>query len=77
MPTFSWQSSDRATTYKLEVALDPAFVNTVLTLDGLTTTSVTPSTSLIPFTTYYWRVTATNPGGSTVASPAPLVFTTA
>jgi hypothetical protein len=77
IPTFSWQDSSGATSYRLEVALDPAFVNTVLDLQGLTTTSVAPTTSLIPFTTYYWRVTATNSSGSTVASPAPLTFVTA
>jgi hypothetical protein len=76
LPTFSWQSSSGATLYRLEVALDPTFVNTVLDLEGLTSTSVTPTTSLIPLTTYYWRVTATNSGGSTVASPAPLSFIT-
>jgi len=76
IPTFSWQASTGATSYRLEVATDPAFVNKVLNLEGLTATSVTPTTSLIPFTTYYWRVTATNSGGSTVASPAPLEFVT-
>lgn len=76
IPTFSWQTSTGATAYRLEVALDPAFTNTVLNVEGLTTTSFTPTTSLIPFTTYYWRVTATNSGGSTVASPAPLAFVT-
>lgn len=77
MPTFTWSPSSGAETFRLEVAIDPAFMTTVIDVSGLTTTSVMVTTSLIPFTTYYWRVTATNAGGSTVASPAPLVFTTA
>ena len=63
--------------YRLEVALDVSFAFTVIDLSGLTDTSTTPATSLVPFTSYYWRVTATNTTGSTVASPSPLAFTTA
>jgi len=77
MPTFTWSPSSGAETFRLEVAIDPAFVTKVIDMPGLTTTSATATTSLIPFTTYFWRVTAMNSGGNTVASPAPLVFTTA
>jgi hypothetical protein len=76
LPTYSWTAASGAASYRLEVALDPAFTFPVIDLSGLTTTSVMPTTSLVPFTSYYWRVTATNAGGSTVASPAPLIFTT-
>ncbi len=42
---------------------------------GLSVTSYTPGTPLATMTTYYWQVTATNPGG-TVSSPV-WSFTTA
>jgi hypothetical protein len=76
LPTFTWAASSGADTYHLQVATDPSFTMVVVDQTGITDTTATSMVSLIPFTTYYWRVTAVNTSGSTVASPAPFFFTT-
>lgn len=65
--TFRWDTSARAVTYRLQVALDTGF--TILTLND--STIVQPDTglvsrvvsSLINSKTYYWRVNAKNSAG--------------
>ena len=57
-PTFQWQSSSNATNYELWVSDRPDMDQPVIHRVGLTSTSYTPSTSLMPGRTYFWRVTA-------------------
>jgi len=77
-PSFTWNSSTGATSYRLEVARDFSFSSVVVDLSGVTATSFTLTTPLLTLTTYYWRVTARNGIGSTTpATSAPLSFTTA
>ena len=72
-PAFSWTAVDQASSYHLEVALDPAFNNIVYTAD-VEGTSHTAATALNALTTYYWRVTAQNVCGSSTS--ATFSFTT-
>ncbi|MBO9663078.1 fibronectin type III domain-containing protein [Dokdonella sp.] len=57
--TLTWQASDQAASYTIEVATDAAFTQIVASQSGLTTTSWHAS-GLSPTTRYYWRVRATN-----------------
>lgn len=62
-PTLSWQSSTGADSYGVQVSTDPSFGTTVYSQTGITSTS-TAVTGLAANTTYYWRVNATNTGGT-------------
>lgn len=75
-PTFSWAASTGAATYTLEVATDSGFASPVVSQSGLVATNFMPGAPLTSGTNYYWRVTAVNPGGSTLASGAPFSFQT-
>jgi hypothetical protein len=50
-------------TYQIQVATDPAFIQTVLDTSGLTETEYTPGTDLDTNTIFYWRVRSINPCG--------------
>src|SRR6185436_20163234 len=52
-----------AASYRLQVSTTTAFSTTVYDLSNLTTTSAATS-NLSNNTTYYWRVNATNGGGT-------------
>ncbi|MCZ6776089.1 MAG: T9SS type A sorting domain-containing protein [Ignavibacteria bacterium] len=58
-----WYSSATAATYGVQVATDSAFTGIVLNDSSLTDTTRVV-TNLQPLTTYYWRVNATNVGGT-------------
>ncbi len=74
-PTLQWNGSTGATSYTVEVSSSTAFGTTdVISQAGLTTTSFTVSSALTVGVIYFWRVTATNSGGSTTASNTPLWF---
>lgn len=75
-PAFSWTTSSNAATYSLVVSTNSSFSSPVINQTGLTSTSYTPSSQLAASTLYYWRVTAVNTTGSTVASNSGLSFTT-
>ena len=62
-PTFGWSAVTNATSYDLEVAIDPAFSNIVVSAIGLTGTSYTPGLALASDAVYYWRVRAINACG--------------
>ena len=62
-PTLSWQSSAGADSYGVQVSTVPDFITTVYSQTGITATS-TGVTGLSGNTTYYWRVNATNTGGT-------------
>jgi hypothetical protein len=59
-PTLTWESSDGATTYEIEVSDAVDFSNIVETVDELTSTTYDVTTTLNEYTTYYWRVKAYN-----------------
>jgi phosphodiesterase/alkaline phosphatase D-like protein len=68
-PVLSWNVSSGATSYAVQVATDPGFTSIVSSKSGLATTSTT-ITGLSANTTYYWRVSASNGGGTSVWSTA-------
>ena len=52
-------NSGSGITYQIEIATDANFTNTIINTSGLTATSYSTSL-LLPSTTYYWRVKASN-----------------
>jgi hypothetical protein len=60
-PTFSWNSSSGAASYRLQVATDTGFSNNIINTTT-SNTSYTPS-SVLTEGTYYWRVNASNSHG--------------
>ena len=58
----SWEISEFADTYHLQVAEDSLFSIIIFDSDNLTLTSITLN-SIFPNTTYYWRVKASNKSG--------------
>jgi PKD repeat protein len=62
-PTLSWSASDGATSYRLQVSTTTTFATTVVNQSGIAGTSHSVS-GLVHNTTYYWRVSATNVGGT-------------
>jgi len=67
--TLSWNASTGATNYRLQVASVSSFATTVVDDSTLTGTSRAVS-GLSNNTTYYWRVSAKNAGGSSAFSAA-------
>ena len=74
-PTLSWNASAGATSYGVEVSSDPNFTTFVYNQTGIASTS-TNASGLTNNTVYYWRVNATNTGGTSAWS-ASFSFTTA
>lgn len=62
-PTLSWNVSDRAASYTLQVSTSNSFPNTVFNQSGLISISQQVS-GISNSTTYYWRVNATNNYGT-------------
>ena len=73
-PTLTWNASTGATSYRLQVSTSSGFGTLVVDQAGLTGTSSALS-SLVANTVYYWRVSASNGGGTSVYS-AVSSFTT-
>ncbi len=67
--TFSWSGSSGATSYGLQVSTDPSFGSYVLNTSGIPTNAYTIS-GLTYSSTYYWRVNASNSGGTSSWSGA-------
>jgi hypothetical protein len=67
--TFLWGPSIGATSYRLQVALDPLFGETQFD-DSAITATTRSVTSLRRDTTYYWRVSAQNSSGASQFSGA-------
>ena len=63
-PVLSWNASTGADSYGLQVSTNPGFSSTMINEADLTGTSYTVVSSLSQDTTYYWRVNATNQGGT-------------
>ncbi|WP_224245000.1 endopeptidase [Hyalangium gracile] len=74
-PSLDWSDVPLADGYDVQVALDSAFNNVVASASGVSDSSWTVSSALVPNTTYYWRARAKDScseGSYTTAS-----FTTA
>ena len=67
-PTVSWNASAGAASYHLQVSTSSSFSTFVADIPNLTTTSV--ALTLGGGTTYYWRVSAANSGGTSAWSAA-------
>jgi hypothetical protein len=67
-PTLSWNISQRATSYRLQVAKDPSFIELIINDSALVKTSSSLS-GLLNYTRYYWRVKGENQYGSGQYSP--------
>lgn len=75
--SLSWADATLETAYSVQIATEAAFTNVVVSSGNLAadvTSFAVPTGSLVPGTTYFWRVTASNAGGNTVASNAPFTF---
>ena len=68
LPTFDWSDMTGASSYNIEVATDPDFLNIVDSASGLTASTYTPSGFLATDTVHYWRVYAVNACGSTLST---------
>ncbi|MGA9365006.1 MAG: T9SS type A sorting domain-containing protein, partial [Bacteroidota bacterium] len=66
-PTLNWNASTGATSYQLQVSTSSSFTTTVVNQSGITATSYAVS-GLNNNTVYYWRVNATNAGGTSAYS---------
>jgi hypothetical protein len=62
-PALQWNSSTGATSYRVQVSPRPSFGTLAVDQSGITSTSVTV-TRLGGGAIYYWRVSATNSGGT-------------
>ena len=68
-PTVSWGAVTGAASYTLQVSTDSAnFTSPVVNQAGLTALSYNVTTGLANNTKYYWRVNATNTGGTSAWS---------
>ncbi len=67
-PTFAWNPSTGATSYRLQVSQDSSWGTTVINQSGIPTTSY-HATGLANNTQYFWHVNATNTGGTSPFSP--------
>ncbi|MBI5778624.1 MAG: hypothetical protein HZA49_04110, partial [Planctomycetes bacterium] len=82
MPAFSvsWANAVNASDYLLEISKDDAFIpaNSVYscTFPSGITRYIVPEGAVLPSKWYYWRITALNSYGRTVASNAPFSFAT-
>jgi hypothetical protein len=67
-PTFTWQATAQARTYRIQIATDAAFTHMVEAAAGLAGLSYTPAADLEHDTVYFWRVQSYNPCGESVYS---------
>jgi len=69
-PTLMWQKSPTAETYRLQISKDYNFTQVVSDVDNLTSNQyITQGGMLSNNTQYFWRVNATNAGGTVPWSP--------
>lgn len=71
---FNWTDNLGATGYQMMLGTDVDFANSPVTFN--TTTSAKTVANLLPGTTYYWKVRATNDGSNYGAWVGPWVFNT-
>ncbi len=63
-PTLSWNVSEEATTYRLQVATSSAFTSPLVYDNGTLTNTYQQIGTLAHSTTYYWKVSASNSFGT-------------
>ena len=68
-PTLSWNMAPGADSYTLQISVSSTFDSFLLNQSGLTSTTFN-ATGLSSGTTYFWRVSATNAGGTSTFSAA-------
>lgn len=66
--TLSWNASAGAISYRIQISTDNTFATSLVDSSGITGASFTTS-DLAANTTYHWKVSASNPGGSSPFSP--------
>jgi len=66
-PKLNWNKVTDAATYQIQVSTSSLFTSTIVDSAGITDTSFA-LTGLTPNTLYYWRVNATNTGGTSAWS---------
>jgi hypothetical protein len=71
---FNWTDNLGVTGYQMMLGTDVDFANSPVTFN--TTTSAKTVTNLLPGTTYYWKVRATNDGSNYGAWVGPWAFNT-
>lgn len=79
IPTLSWADSTGETVYTVEVSTVNTFATIVHSNTALAAGSASyniPAGALAPSTTYFWRVTARNTIGNTLAANGPFTFIT-
>ena len=60
-PIFTWTAVTEATSYTLQVSTDSGFINTIINQTGILGTTYQPTEPLSShYTSYYWRVLASN-----------------
>lgn len=60
-PTFSWEATETANTYTLQIATDPEFDNVVHEFEDIEESTFPLGVVLDPLTEYYWNVMSSNP----------------
>jgi len=75
-PVLTWSYAKEAVTYSVQIDMTSQFLTPVVDLTDLRLSEATCPILLAPNTTYYWRVTASNSGGSRPSSPSFSTFTT-
>ena len=75
-PTLAWTDAIGASLYTIELSMDAGFADSTVSSVTPTNTNIALSSSLQEWTTYYWRVGAVNPAGTTTAANAPFSFKT-
>ncbi len=63
-PDLDWEDAARTETYQVQVATDSDFTSVVLDVEELENSSLSVVDEIDEFTTHYWRVRATNIGGT-------------
>lgn len=63
-PEFVWEVAERADIYRIQIATAVEFDSILVDADEIEGTMYSVTEELNPFTTYYWRVNASNIGGT-------------
>ena len=63
-PVLEWDETARAETYRVQIAIDTQFTDLVVDQAEIDSLQLTVIDELDEFTTHYWRVNATNIGGT-------------